>query len=140
MFEEEVLAGLRLAPHLSEASSAVRVQLRLPWYRSLPLACIERLDLTIDGTARAADSLTIVINGARHPLPDVGRRHDVWWFVLDAIDVELGASPSLSPGDHRISVALALQIPYGDPDFRPQLNIKQLAECTNELRLAGRDE
>lgn len=81
-----------------------------------------------------------MINGARHPLSGVYRLRDAWWFVLDSIDVELGASVSLVPGKHQVGVALGLQIPYGDPDFRPQLNIRQLAECTKELTLAGGDE
>lgn len=138
MFEDQLLAGLCPAPRGPGASPAVRVQLRLPWYRSLPLSCIERLDLTIDGAAQPADGLTLVINGSRHALSDVARLHEVWWFVLDTVEVEVPAS--MKPGPHQVRAALALQIPYGDPDFRPQLDIKQVAECTRELRLAGRNE
>jgi hypothetical protein len=140
MFEDELLVGLRPAPPGSSASAAVRVQVRLPWYRSLPLSCIERLGLTIDGEVQPQDRLTLVINGDGHPLAAVPGLHEVWWFVLDAVDVEVDAVPPLAPGTHEVGVAMELRIPYGDPDFRPDLNIRQVAECTKALTLAGRDE
>ncbi|MCU1481842.1 MAG: flagellar biosynthesis protein [Subtercola sp.] len=140
MFESELVAGLRFAPRGPEDGSAVRVQLRLPWYRSLQLRCIERLELTIDGETLPEEGLTIVINGASHPLSEVQQSHEVWWFVLDLLEVELDSAQNVAPGTHRVSATLALQIPYGDKDWRAGLDIKQLAECTKELTLAGRDE
>jgi hypothetical protein len=138
MFEDQVLVGLRTAPLSAGATSATWLQLRLPWYRSLQLSCIEGLEITIDGEVQSEEELTIVIAGARHPLSGVASLRDVWWFVLDAVDVELATE--LQPGPHQVAVSLALQIPYGDADFRPQLDIKQVAECTRELLLPGKDE
>ena len=140
MFESYLLAGLRQAPVGSGGPGAPRLQLRLPWYRSLTLASIERLDIGIDGVEQPPESLTIVLNGARHPLTDVAGLGQVWWFVLDTLDVELGASVGLASGTHRLSAILALQIPYGDPDFRTQLDIKQVAAGTREFTLPGRNE
>ena len=139
MFDDQLVAGLRLAPKSFEERSKVRVQLRLPWYRSLPLACIERLELAIDGSAQPAESLAFVINGTSHAVSRVHELREVWWFVLDALDVEL-ASAQLGPGPHQISATLALLLPYGDEDFRPQLNIRQVTECARELTLEARDE
>ena len=140
MFEDQLLAGLRHSPREPEARSAVRVQLRLPWYRSLPLSCIERLEITIDGAAQPVEDLALVVNGTSHPVARLAELQRVWWFVLDAMDVEVPAVGLLEPGAHQVSATLALLVPYGDPDFRPQLNIRQVAECTREFELPGRDE
>lgn len=138
MYEERLLAGLRIGPPAAEG--AVRVQMRLPWYRSLQLSCIEQLDLKIDGEVQPADRLQVVVNGDAHPLSDVAGMHESWWFVLDTIDLQVAARPPLSPGIHRISVALKLRIPYGDPDFRPELNIRQAVTSTKDLILSARGD
>jgi hypothetical protein len=140
VFEDQLLAGLRQSPREPGARSAVRVQLRLPWYRSLPLACIERLEITIDGAPQPLDSMAFVINGTSHPVARLAELQRVWWFVLDPMDVEVPAVERLEPGVHEVTATLALLVPYGDPDFRPQLNIRQVADCTRRLTLAGRDD
>jgi hypothetical protein len=138
MYEDHLLAGLRLGPPADRET--VLLQMRLPWYRSLPLSCIKRLELEIDGHDQPADHLRVVINGDARSLPEVANMSETWWFVLDAIDLEVRAAPSLSPGAHRVKAGLELRIPYGDPDFRPELNIRQAVSCTRDLTLLGRDE
>ena len=138
MYEDHLLVGLRLGPPPDRET--VLLQMRLPWYRSLPLSCIERLDLEINGQPQPAENLRLMINGDPHALPEVAEMPETWWFVLDAIDVEVRATPPLSPGAHRVKAGLELRIPYGDPDFRPELNIRQAVSCTRDLTLPGRDE
>lgn len=138
MFEDQVVAGLSRAPVGSANPDAVRVQVRLPWYRSLPLACVERLDLALDGVPIPAAEVTIVMNGARYPLADIAELREVWWFVLDVLDLEIAPSRDIQPGDHLVDVALGLLLPYGDGDWRASLNIRQLAEDSRQLTLEGR--
>jgi hypothetical protein len=139
LFDEDVLAGVGLASPEPEASPAVRLQLRLPWYRSLPLSCIEQLTVAIDGDELPQDRLAVVVNGDSHPLTDVAELHEVWWFVLDTIDLRVSSPEDWSPGAHQVDLALQLRIPYGDPHFR-DIRFTQVAQCTKELTLLGRDE
>jgi hypothetical protein len=139
LFDEEVLQGIGLAPPRPDAPLAVRLQLRLPWYRSLPLSCIERLSVAIDGEEQTEDRLRVVVNGELRSLHEVAEMHEVWWFVLDTVDLQIASTGGLEPGKHEVRVGLQLRIPYGDPHFR-DFECSQVAECTKELELLGKDE
>lgn len=139
MFDEEILAGMSFGPPGPAARSSVRLQLRLPWYRTLPLSCLEELKLTVDGDEVGAEDLSVVVGGEPRPLSSVKDLHRVGWFVLDTIDVELAASKEYAPGAHLVKVAMRLRIPYGDKDYRIG-QFGQVAECERELTLLARDE
>lgn len=130
--DEAVLEG-------SSADEAVaRVPIRLPWYRSLPMSCMEALDIAIDDEPVSPDRVSFEIGGVRHSLPETAQLHDALWFVLDAAQALIQAPATLSPGDHRVSIAMTLRIPYSDPDFRPARFI-QTARTARTVSFVGRD-
>jgi hypothetical protein len=82
--------------------------LHLPWYRSLPLSCLEALDVRIDGTP--ARVLAVAVGSFAGTVPDAASSEEVW-DLRDALDVSLDAPGS--PGDQRtVEVDVAVRIPY----------------------------
>ncbi len=138
MFDEDILAGMSYAPPGADGESGVRVQLRLPWYRSLPLSCIEGLTLSLDGGSVPAEEVAVIVGGQPQSLASVAALHDVLWFVLDTIDVQLRPGVC-DPGRHRVGVTMNLRIPYGDQDYRI-VRFTQVARCERELTLQRRSE
>jgi hypothetical protein len=84
--------------------------LRIPWYRSLPLSCVEGLEVSVDGERIAEEDLRITFDGRAYELADLPPLFDEWWYVTDPARVEI--SRPLEPGQHELDVTLSLRIPY----------------------------
>ncbi|HVB33459.1 MAG TPA: DUF6379 domain-containing protein [Patescibacteria group bacterium] len=134
MFDEQIINGELLYPEPGGAPG-VRLRIRLPWYRSLPLSCIERVEVTIDGEPVNRAEVSLTLDGLNHTLDEAAGLHDVWWFVLDTADLHIRRNKPLSPGDHPVTVTLGCRIPYSATDFV----FRQVARCEKTLTLVGRD-
>ncbi|MFI1561569.1 DUF6379 domain-containing protein [Streptomyces sp. NPDC020490] len=95
----------------------VRVSVRMPWYRALPLSSVAGVGWTVDGAEVPQESITWTVDGRTHRLDELPARHDLWWYVLDSAEIE-GALPALADRDeHEVSVTLSLYIPYITTDL-----------------------
>ena len=95
------------------ASNGYEVDLHLAWYRSLPLSCLEGIDLTIGDETLERDALRVRVEGRDLRLDDLPALDDSWWFVQDALTV---VAPTRQPGtsgdEVDVDVILATRIPY----------------------------
>jgi hypothetical protein len=108
LFTEQLLvdASLRVTPQ------GLEFDVRLPWYRSLPLSTVEIAELRIDGRAIPADAISLQVNERQHGARDLADQVDDWWYVLDPGRVrvlvpDLGPSPGAE-----IELAIHLYPPY----------------------------
>jgi Domain of unknown function (DUF6379) len=85
---------------------------RLPWYRALPLACVEGLDVALDGHTVPSEELRIEFNGRAYALGELPPLHEDWWYVADAAPVTAPLPEPLGPGDHQLDVTIHVRIPY----------------------------
>jgi hypothetical protein len=86
--------------------------LRMPWYRALPLSCLEGLEVRIDGEEVPPETLELTLAGRSYRLSDLSPLHDTWWYVADPIEVTLPRSLAAGDGEHELDVTVALRIPY----------------------------
>jgi len=86
--------------------------LRIPWYRSLPLSCVEGVEVAVDGNSIADDDLVIVFNDRTYAVGDLPPLYEEWWQVTDAARVTIARSGGLEPGPHQLDVTLSVRIPY----------------------------
>lgn len=91
----------------------VRVSVRMPWYRALPLSSISAVSFKIDGQEVPRHTLVWqTAEGDRYALDELPPRHDRWWFVLDSAVLE-GDLPQLpETNEHEVNVTIGLYIPY----------------------------
>jgi hypothetical protein len=129
MFDELMISGDRLRP---AGPDGVRLQVRLPFYRSLPLSCIEGLELSVDG--EAMEDIALVVGDERRDLAVLPSLNDTWWFVLDVLELEARMPEQVEPGSHRIALTIRFRVPHGDPDFRVGVFV-QVARCTRQMQL-----
>ncbi|WP_307114409.1 C-glycoside deglycosidase beta subunit domain-containing protein [Sinomonas atrocyanea] len=102
----------------------VRLSIRMPWYRALPLSSVADVQWTVDGAAVPRDSITWTVGGTTRRLDELPPRHDEWWYVLDSAVLE-GAAPAggdrpasdAGEPEHEVAIVLALFIPYITTDF-----------------------
>jgi Domain of unknown function (DUF6379) len=86
--------------------------LRMPWYRALPLSSLEGLEVRIDGEAVPSEDLRLTLDGETYALSDLPPLYDDWWYVADPAAVWAPKPGGLAPGEHELDVTIALRIPY----------------------------
>jgi hypothetical protein len=92
---------------LTSSPSGFEVRVALPWIRSMPVACVRELTLTVDGGPVPG---VRVILGSRVLEPPALAGAGEWWFLQDRL-VLAGDRP-LKPGTHAVSVGFELLVPY----------------------------
>ncbi len=136
MFDEHVIHGDYLYP--APADNGASFKIRLPWYRSLPLSCIERLEVTIDGEKINQESISVSIYGQTHSMREVPALHEIQWFVLDELNVNVQTTTPLAVGKHNVSIDFKLRIPYNDPEFI-KFEFTQVIAVDKNLEYVGRE-
>lgn len=86
--------------------------IRIPWYRSLPLSCVEGLEVTVDGCPTSPDDLRIRFGDTTYALDELPPLYDSWWQVTDPARVSVPHGDGLDAGPHEIDVTLSIRIPY----------------------------
>ena len=101
---------LRSGSH--EGRSGFFVRVLLPSYRALPLSCIERIELNIDGTPVEPKNITLVLNGYSHSMDSLGSLSKIYWFILDKADLFIESASPLSAGEHLVAGTMVIVEPY----------------------------
>jgi hypothetical protein len=86
--------------------------LRLPWYRSLALSCVEGLDVVVDGDTVAARDVRIAFDGTTYTLDELPPLYESLWNVTDPAHVSIARVGGLDAGKHELDVTLSVRIPY----------------------------
>jgi hypothetical protein len=97
---------------LRAAEGGFSFDLRMPWYRALPLSCLEGLEVRIDGEAVPSEQLRLSLGDKTYALSDLPPLYDEWWYVADPADVHAPRPGGLPAGEHKLDVTIALRIPY----------------------------
>jgi hypothetical protein len=97
--------GLRATP------TGFRIDVRLPWYRSLPVSTVEVGEVSIDGRVIDPSKVKFELEGRSYSLADMESQVDKVWFVLDSAYLEVETTPH-NGGEHDVSVTLNLYPPY----------------------------
>lgn len=97
---------------LKLSDKGFEIDIRLPWYRALPLSSVEIAEVRIDNQVVDPKSLSFNLNGKNFSLEELPNHYEEWWFVLDSAYLRAKA-PVLQPGsEHEIAVTVGLRPPY----------------------------
>ncbi len=95
-----------------EGKNGFLVRVCLTSYRSLPLSCIEKIELSIDGKAVNPEDIRFILNGYSHKLDELAGLRHIWWFILDDADLFVASEKPLSSGEHLVEGMLVTVEPY----------------------------
>jgi hypothetical protein len=137
MFDEFMIHGDKLQ-YRGRCARQLAMKIRLPWYRGLPLSCVERIEVTIDGEEIPRDKTRLVVSGHEYRMCELAEMPESVWFVLDTAEVRLITGRDVKEGAHDVSLAVKLRIPYGEPDYY-DFDFSQLALCNKKMELVGSD-
>jgi hypothetical protein len=108
MMEHRVVSdgGLQVTPN------GCAIDIRLPWYRSLPLSVVEVGDVEIDGTLIDRSRIRFELNGESLRLDELLPRTDDWWYVLDSAMLRIDGYAVARNEPHVVSVTVSIRPPY----------------------------
>jgi hypothetical protein len=106
MFSRHLIETATLGP------SCLELTVRLNWYRALPLSCVERLELSLDGNPLDPARTRVDVAGLQLRPAELTDHDDTWWRVPDSgrLTVELDAPPE--DGEHLVELLIGTRIPY----------------------------
>jgi hypothetical protein len=89
-----------------------RIDIRLPWYRSLPVSTVAIDSVSIDGAAVDSANVTFELQEREFALSAMADQVDTVWYVLDSAYLNV-KSDRLDPGAaHEFAVTMSLYPPY----------------------------
>ncbi|HWU02468.1 MAG TPA: DUF6379 domain-containing protein [Novosphingobium sp.] len=97
---------------IAASADGLRLDMRLPWYRSLPLSTVRVESVAIDGAAIDLSDALFELDGRRWPLAAIEDEVDSFWFVLDSAFLILPGVNLASGETHEVSLTIALYPPY----------------------------
>jgi hypothetical protein len=145
MFDELMINSNELHVKNKKIPNVVNLKIRLPWYRSLPVSCIERLEFTLDGKVIPADRTRLCVGGVMYSPFAIADLYESNWFVLDAKEVKLTLDSPISVGEHEVSLLMGVRIPYLEGDSITFGGVEfnrfvQYASCNKKMQYKGEIE
>jgi len=95
-----------------EGKNGYLVRVCLTSYRALPLSCIEKIELKVDGEAINPGNMRFILNGYSHRLSELAQLSHIFWFILDYADLFVESKVPLPAGEHLVENLLVTVEPY----------------------------
>lgn len=90
----------------------LELDVRLPWYRSLPLSVVMPSELLVDGRSVPLDGAFVEHEGKRYTLAELPEQVSAWWFVQDSVRLVVPMPVRPAAGPHEVVLTLHLFPPY----------------------------
>ncbi len=103
------------------------IDIRLPWYRALPVSTVGVTEVEIDGKHLDLSSLMFEVNGKQYKLNELGKHPEDWWYVLDSAYLHVPGVNLRRGQNYQVKVIVSIRPPYIPGFYR-------LTECSKKLR------
>lgn len=115
-------------PFGTESRSGFSLRLRIPEYRSLPLALVGGFHIQVDG--KVYENLTVTSEGLTFHPEEMETVTDIYWLIDQPITLTVETDVPLTPGKHRVGAYAGLRISY----------MPRVMYCGEELALTLKEE
>jgi hypothetical protein len=89
-----------------------RIDIRLPWYRSLPVSTVAIDSVAIDGVPVDPADVTFELEGRKFALSAMADQVDTVWYVLDSAYLNVKSAALKRGAAHEFGVTMSLYPPY----------------------------
>lgn len=90
----------------------LEIDIRQPWYRSLPLSSVVDIEVSIAGRPVDRERIRLRINGVERSIAETGQIWDEVWFIQDAGTVVIDGA-GVGVGDAvEVTVVITQRFPY----------------------------
>lgn len=88
------------------------VQLRVPYYRGIPMSCVEVIDLNVDDELVDNSKMKITVKGETFTFDELPTAINHRWAMTETITVFVEHPGGLTKGEHVIKGYVSLRISY----------------------------
>lgn len=91
------------------------VNLKINYYRGLPLSCVDEISLEVDGVPVAAEDMTVQHNGREYPYLDILKDDfptDFYWIFGEKLRVVVRRDGGIEQGRHHVKLTLGTRRSY----------------------------
>lgn len=114
---------------LRELEDGFTFDVRLNWYRSLPLSSVNILEVKVDGKPVPVDQICFKINDHSYTQAELLEKHDEFWFVQDSAGIHIFQPGIVKKGEtHTIEAQISLRFPY--MQIGPEKFLTNVTRCT----------
>ena len=89
---------------------------RVPFYRALPLSCIEAVVLSLNDNPVGTGSISISLRGKTYPLNRVADLMDIWWGFTETIKIVAASDDVINRknlgNSIKIDFSIKIRLPY----------------------------
>lgn len=106
------------------------INLKINYYRGLPLSCIDEITLTVDGEKIDPEDMYIQHNGREYHYPDILKDDmatDVYWVFGELLRVVIRKKGGIKQGVHHVQLVLGTRRSY-----TPTM----ISKCEKDLTIA----
>jgi hypothetical protein len=111
---------------LSAVEGGLQLDVRLPWYRSLPLSALDFGPLAIDGQPIDAGAVMVTLNGMERPMADLAGLWQEYWWVLDSAFLSIPYPGTESGKEYDVEFTVVIRPPYVPNVFFPATHHKRM--------------
>ncbi len=95
------------------SENGYEIQVKLGWYRSLPLSCVEGVQVVLDGLPVDAGRVRFGINGHEYRLDEMADLVEEFWFVQDPARLIVDQPGKVAKGEmHTVEAEVSMRAPY----------------------------
>ena len=111
MFSKDNIANVKEGTNII----GIKVQMGLPFYRSIPVSCIEQFDLALDGQSIKPDEVFFEIKNKKIKLTELTKEYQTWWCPMDKPHITIKRAGGLTKGVHKIYGKMKIRWPILKP-------------------------
>lgn len=113
MFEKDLIRENSLVPVL-EGGKNVGISFisRIPFYRALPLSCIESLTLIINDATIENENITMTLRGESYRLDELSGLMDIWWGFTEDVTFFVKNTGAPYKGFVELDFTVKVRLPY----------------------------
>ncbi|MFJ9243846.1 TIM barrel protein [Streptomyces sp. NPDC101776] len=89
------------------------VRARLPWFRALPVSCVERVLLSAGGEPVAEEDVLFHVDGQLLSLSGLQAMRDRYWSIEESLQIGVGHGGPVPVAGTEVGVELTLRMPEG---------------------------
>lgn len=116
MFSQLLLRDAKPELVHTDTRQAIKILVRLNWYRSVPLSCVEEIELHVDDVLLDSNEMTLGVNGQIVPVRSLSEWQNIWWFPLDQALLTVPLIALIGPSRPRVlKYGIKTRIPYFSP-------------------------
>ena len=97
---------------LASRPGGCSIDIRLPWYRALPLSVVRIEAVEIDNQTIDPSRVSFELEGETLAPGDLAARTDKWWYVLDSAFLHVDGVDVPAGSTHEVAVTVSFRPPY----------------------------